>query len=500
MLPTELLQQAFFLHALATDSTKVLPPGKSLLAMMARAPPAPAPSALHARVEHVVHAAFWDEALNSLCSPEPAVQLPRLKLLYTDLRDALVPLFPPNHTLLTTLAAPLPPTSSPLHSTLALLQDVLRALRQRCAPARDPAVDTLLSDLSSPPTPQDALAKLITTTLRSIIALADVLKQDLTGTLLGAMSESQLLDVLRTQARTRERELVLDSSMWGSQHHIDDIWSTWLGTEGTWTTRLLRALAASTPVTCAPGDPHPNALPPQLFFVQPTLLYIQNYLQALVVAASLKSLVRLPSAPAPSPSPSTPGTPQDFVSRVWTLLKSEIEPTPPPTQGEEAEDPTKLVHLADEVVRARRLLPPAPSEEQERDLRSAVERTLRLQDPVFALLQGRLVRGVEGRVRDRGTEGGVGNSVNSIPETMRTGRGGRSGSGTPSGRSGSGTPSGGSGRATLGVEVKGFEGEVLRSAVEEVVGRLCAVVEWVEGVWGDSIVRGASAAESAGTR
>ncbi|KAG6904796.1 hypothetical protein DXG01_007089 [Tephrocybe rancida] len=118
---------------------------------MARAPPAPAPSALHARVEHIVHTAFWDEALHSLCSPEPAVQLPRLKLLYTDLRDALVPLFLPNHTLLTTLAAPLPPTPSPLHSTLALLQVVLCTLLHRCAPARDPAIDALLSDLSSPP-------------------------------------------------------------------------------------------------------------------------------------------------------------------------------------------------------------------------------------------------------------------------------------------------------------------------------------------------------------
>ncbi|KAG6915454.1 hypothetical protein DXG01_011358 [Tephrocybe rancida] len=150
-LPTELLQQAFFLHALANDPTKVLPPGKSLLAMMACASPAPAPSALHARVGHVVHAAFWDEALHSLCSPEPAVQLPRLKLLYTDLRDALVPLFPPNHTLLTTLTALLPPTSSPLHSTLALLQDVLRTLHRHHTPARDPAIDALLSDLSSPP-------------------------------------------------------------------------------------------------------------------------------------------------------------------------------------------------------------------------------------------------------------------------------------------------------------------------------------------------------------
>ncbi|KAG6911106.1 hypothetical protein DXG01_003846 [Tephrocybe rancida] len=94
--------------------------------MTARAPPAPAPSALHARVEHVVHAAFWDEY--SLCSPKPAVQLPCLKLLYTDFWNALVRLFLPNRTLLTILAAPLPPTSSPLHSTLTLLQDILRSL------------------------------------------------------------------------------------------------------------------------------------------------------------------------------------------------------------------------------------------------------------------------------------------------------------------------------------------------------------------------------------
>ncbi|KAG6913525.1 hypothetical protein DXG01_006193 [Tephrocybe rancida] len=243
MLPTEPLQHAFFLHALATDPTKVLPPGKSLLAIMARAPPALAPSATPLPYTHassmlsMLHSGTRF-ALHSLCSPEPAVQLPRLKLLYTDLRDALVPLFPPAHSLLITLAAPLPPTSSPLHSTLALLQDVLRAFRQRCTPARDHAIDALLSDLSPPPTPQDTLANLITTTLRSIIARADVLKQDLTGTLLGAMSESQLLDALRTQARTRERELTLDSLLWGSQNHIDDIWITWLGTEGTWSTLL----------------------------------------------------------------------------------------------------------------------------------------------------------------------------------------------------------------------------------------------------------------------
>jgi len=63
-LPPELLQvlnQAYMLHVVATDPAKVLPPGKSLLSMMTRAPPPPDPSPLHAKVEKVVHKAFWDE-------------------------------------------------------------------------------------------------------------------------------------------------------------------------------------------------------------------------------------------------------------------------------------------------------------------------------------------------------------------------------------------------------------------------------------------------------
>jgi hypothetical protein len=67
-LPPELLHvlnQAYFLHVLATDPAKLIPPGKSLLSMMARSEGAPVPdtaeTALHDRVERVVHKAFWNE-------------------------------------------------------------------------------------------------------------------------------------------------------------------------------------------------------------------------------------------------------------------------------------------------------------------------------------------------------------------------------------------------------------------------------------------------------
>jgi len=61
----DLLNQAYFLHLLANDPSKVLPAGKSLLSVMSR------PHVrmhgddelptLQEKVEEMVHKAFWDE-------------------------------------------------------------------------------------------------------------------------------------------------------------------------------------------------------------------------------------------------------------------------------------------------------------------------------------------------------------------------------------------------------------------------------------------------------
>lgn len=69
ILPAELVQilnEGYFLHLLATDPTKVLPPGKSLLSVMTRpeivlGTPKSQTAALHDKVEDLVHRAFWDE-------------------------------------------------------------------------------------------------------------------------------------------------------------------------------------------------------------------------------------------------------------------------------------------------------------------------------------------------------------------------------------------------------------------------------------------------------
>src|SRR6266404_5579668 len=104
---------------------------------------------------------YTSQALQSLSSREPSIQLPRLKLLINDLHTALVPLFPAEHPILTSLSAPLPPTSSPLLTAVNYSREIFVALRERCAPARDAYIDTLLASLADPPIQPLDLAKLV---------------------------------------------------------------------------------------------------------------------------------------------------------------------------------------------------------------------------------------------------------------------------------------------------------------------------------------------------
>jgi len=379
----------------------------------------------------------------------------------------------------------------------------LLALRQRCAPVRDPDVDQILAPLLSPlpshpshPGSLNPLASLLVDTLKSLISLADVLKSDLAQSVLGSMSDSQLADFIKHQARTRAREVILDvdGRMWGTvgpsqprgevlRLRVEDLtrqWRNWIAagersvagqhTSPDLISRLLQALTSSVPVTCHPFDQSSNALPPQFFFSRSSLLYIQNYLQALVVSASLKSLLRLPIKSDMA---------SDFIPRVWTLLKAEIDKEDHPMRGAHApqedgpeEGQTKLRNLADEVIRAARSLPNPPTDAGEVELRAAVERTLRLTDPVFLLLQGRLRHVISGHLHMSAAKGV------SIPDTLRTGRGGLSTEEPATGRF-----------KHTHLElicVKGFEDEILAREIAHVVGKLLISIEWIEGAWEDS--------------
>ncbi|KAI0311619.1 hypothetical protein OF83DRAFT_742947 [Amylostereum chailletii] len=509
-LPAELLDilnHTYFLHLLATDSAQVLPPGKSILSMMSK-PHARQPSTgeiptLQEKVEEVIHKAFWDEAIESLSSPAPTTQLPRLKHLYNDLHIALTPLLPKDHIILTTLAAPLSPTSAPLLSALVHLREILSALRERCAPLRDAYIDALLARLADPP-PSSALpdlAKLIVDTVRDILQLADAMKDDLSQFVMGAMSEAQLRATIRDQARKGERALVLDLWRSTSLKAVVAEWTAQLATpysgvanagDRPWIVRLMQALGATTPVACPmptkpvptsgddaePPPALPNVLPPPFFFSTPELEYIQNLLQALVITASLLALLpsQPPAPPSSNPSPpspdSSPPPALDFTSRIWTLLTTSID-------SESSADDTKLINLADELIRARG--GPLDAAEEAR-LRAAVARTLQVQDPVFVLLQKRLLVAVAARlVAPRAERQGQG-----IP-SMRTGRA------RPGQNLSLGSQELDVKEESVGAEVwrdfgvKGFEEKVLAGKVREVCARLWTVVGWVESIWEEEL-------------
>ncbi|KAF8806410.1 hypothetical protein BYT27DRAFT_7101663 [Phlegmacium glaucopus] len=502
----ESLNQIYFLRMLLTDPDTVIPPGKSLISMLTNAKfDVPQENTILHSVTQVAHRAFWNEALDSLSSPLPSVQLPRLSRLYLDLHEALVPLFPPFHPILVSLSSPLPPTSSPLHSTLSFLKEILFALRQRCAPVRDPTIDTLLASFSSP----SPLPQFVVDMIKEIISLADQMKSDLSTFVIGSMTDSQLLDLLSNDVKSRERDLVL--KIWGAKDVVRLSWRAWLDNPldtpdyDKWISRLFHALFSDKPVSCRLPTTTPSEstqsfaqheLPPQLFFSAPLLLDLQNHLQAIIIAAALRSLVRLPANHPPQSFSNS-----DFMNRIWILLKSEIN-TSDNTKDHDDTDRTKIINLADEVVRATQLSFTSGklNTNEEETLRLAVERILRPNDLVFLLLKKRL-KDYLGKLWLSSSSssvvlnGSTATTRRPIPEKMMTGIGPRGQETSISEKrlqlvaseSLSEPPPSSSSHRTEAerMVIPGFEDVVLRKVIGETVRKLGDCIEWVGSVWGD---------------
>jgi hypothetical protein len=371
----------------------------------------------------------------------------------------------------------------------------------RCAPARDPPLDALLRSLDDPP-PDITEAKLIVDTVKAIFGIAEAMKDDFAEFVLGSMNEKQLSGVIQQQAKAEERAFVLQ--LW-SPKQIKQSWRAWLRAldphpgdtvtpQNKWILRLIQALRSTHPVSRAindhattPKSTAENALPPLFLFSTSSLLYLQNYLQAMVIAATLRSITPLPP-PVPKSSsdankPHDPST--DFMERVWTLLLAEVD-------GEEGSGDTKLVNLADEVVRARKAVVAAPPLDADGEARSraAVDRTLQPKDPVFSLLQQRLMSALATRLTQRRQQSHRDDAV-LAPERMQTGIDGE--------RAGKRL------RLALNTErilpeqkghaegeqalvVKGFEHPVLAKGLLEALGKLRTNVNWIANVWEDVIV------------
>ena len=303
-------------------------------------------------------------------------------------------------------------------------------------------------------------------TIRSILKLAEAMKDDLSQFVLGTMGEAQLARSVADDARTREHALVLD--LWKQSVIREDI-AVWLADLSPpyalivvppprkWVLRVVQALGVTEPVACplptkplGPENnlppPVPNILPPPFFFSTPELFYIQNFLQAIIIAAALRTLV-----------PASASPPEDFMYRIWTLLLTSIN-------EEDIEQDTRLVNLADELIRASTV-----SDIEAKQLRAAVARTVRTSDPVFLLLQRRLLSAFAERLaRSPAPINGK-----DTPAEMRTGRRQRPPNVT------------GEQSRTEMLEVKGFGDPVLTDAIQEVLGKLQGAVLWIGSIWAD---------------
>jgi len=130
------------------------------------------------------------------------------------------------------------------------------------------------------------------------------------------------------------------------------------------------------------------------------------------------------------------------------------------------EEDARLVNLADELIRASSLT----DAEATKQLRAAVARTVRTSDPVFILLQRRLLSALA----DRLAHMPAAVDRKDAPTEMRTGRRDRPPSTADEKRP----------KAEV-LEVKGFGDPVLTGAIQEVLGKLRETVLWVESSWED---------------
>ena len=530
------LDEAYLFHLLARDSQQVVAPGKSLLSVLSglnRRVTHPPESTTEKSVRKTMHRAFWDQVMHArkfCCTGSvltlfqisqaletlsllPPSQISRLKGLYKDLHEALAPLFPPTHPTLVPFSLPLPPTTSPLLSAVSNLHDVLVALRQRCAPVRDVSIDEILHQIDhrSPSASTGELAELIVSTTRSVLELSVDMRNDYSDAVLTTVSEQELTDMVATIAETQERSLVLQ--LWKSKETMREAWLYWMGgfqpggptrhvqQNQLWILKLIESLGKPHAVASqlvgssrlrgivddsGRSDPDAggerdleslNVLPPQFLFSGPTLFRLQNYLQALTIAASLKSLVPDPRTTTKFSPPLQPQTDDPafsagwtFIKRVWTLLESEIE------ENYTGLSKTKIINLADEVVMThRRALPPGVTvldARLEQRLRDTVDRILRADDPVFVLLQKRLLVALSTTLLDIPV-------VEDVSPRMQSGRLRRH-KGFPS------PPLQGL-QKEITITAKGFEDPIIIKQYSIAASTLRRSIEWVERVWNDTM-------------
>ncbi|KAG9078995.1 hypothetical protein FS749_008941, partial [Ceratobasidium sp. UAMH 11750] len=377
-----LLQDTQFLYRLSNIPESASHPDQSILSLMRSSSlrTGEAQSAgPHNALEETVKRAYWDQMKEVLSHDDPKHHIDQLKALYKDLSEATSRFFPPGHPLYALFKCPLAPTTHPLETAVYNMGLLVAGLRERCAPIRDETLIAIQQTLNT------TLPSSIVDAAESIIQVAELMRGDLDDYVLQNASEEDAKGWVRAQARVKEREVALRIS--GTQEKLVQSWKDYLNVETISVSRTLLARrlleTVSSPIAAlflppairTPAPQNQNIVPPQLMLSVDSLVKVQDLIQAVVIVASLRSLI--PISP-------------DFTSRIWALVESAIV-----DPGTSSEPRLKLINLQDEVIEAYRTHATPHTPIPDETLRATVSRTLRTEDPVFLLLQKRLVSALE---------------------------------------------------------------------------------------------------------
>jgi hypothetical protein len=429
------------------------------------------------------------QAYDQLSSPEPQLQLPRLKTFYGDLYDALRPFLRPDHPLLVALSSPLSPTSNPLRSGVRYLRASLVAMRALCAPVRDETIDATLQKLDTEievASTREGLARAYVDSIKSALEIGEIMQQDFHDFMAKYGDESRIRSMFQQSGKEAEREAI--GCVFGPSKILEQ-WRKWVvlpeagASPRWWLERLLPVLSQLESVTTQLED-HPGYIPPVLALCRLDLMEMQNAFQGLVICASLRTLV--PTLPASrraqlqARDPEAASVEEVFSQRLWTLLGVDPFTTSVDTG---TEDP---LSIAEEVVQLWKLRNLPSEDGTEAELFATNERSIREmairminepEHPVRKLLTRRLLKAVEERLQTPV----LASESSSIPRKLESGRATQSSfrlKPNPIPTNLEEPP----------LAVQGFDDTFLRDRTIAMVRHLRRnVIDWVEFVWSDVV-------------
>ncbi|KIM31340.1 hypothetical protein M408DRAFT_64489 [Serendipita vermifera MAFF 305830] len=282
----------FTLRALAIHPKRVLPPGKSLISLFMNQldETDEAERKQKKNVENILKKAYWDTALEQISSPSPEEQIPRIKVFYRDLFDALRPFINPNHPLMVALRSPLSPSPNPLASALNYLHSTLALMRTICAPIRDQVIEDAMKSidvLDKLHAPREELATTYIDGMKFALGMGQTLVDDYQGVMSKFGDDSNVAALFRGSAREHERDSLLSSF---GEEELKRSWREWHQSKP-WTNKLVDIIGTLDPVMHSQ-----DTLPPIVRINRLDVAEAQSLMLGLLIAASLRTLV--PPLPA----------------------------------------------------------------------------------------------------------------------------------------------------------------------------------------------------------